>query len=67
MIGYYVTIIRDKRVGYLAGPYPTHDLALMFVDYCRNHAREIDCWCDFDAFGTAKIVGENLPKGIFTR
>ncbi|QIG73404.1 hypothetical protein EVC03_096 [Rhizobium phage RHph_Y5A] len=63
---FYVTIIRGKRVGFLLGPYPTHDQALSNVDRGKSLACAADPWADFDAFGTCKLKDENNPpKAIF--
>lgn len=52
---YYVTVKRDVRTGWLAGPYETHQEALDKVDVVSAIARKLDPWCDFDAFGTSSI------------
>lgn len=62
--GYYVTVKRDQRCRLLSGPYTTHRAALEQVATVRRIACRLDPWCDFDAFGTAKIVGAELPEGI---
>jgi len=51
---YYVTVIRDKKIGYLAGPYQNHQDAIDLVSVVREIATEIDPWCAFDTFGTVK-------------
>lgn len=62
--GYYVTVIRDDRIGWLLGPFDDHDKAIGLIDVVRELACKIDCWCDFDMFGTASITSEKeLPKG----
>ncbi|QIG75322.1 hypothetical protein EVC29_093 [Rhizobium phage RHph_Y52] len=63
---FYVTIIRGKRVGFLLGPYPTHDEALSNVDRGKRLACDADPWADFDAFGTSRWKDEKTPpKSIF--
>lgn len=63
-IGYYVTVIRGKRTGWLAGPYSRHDDAKAAVETVRREACRIDPWCDFDAFGTARLESTDpLPLG----
>lgn len=62
--GYYVTVIRDHKVGWLFGPIAEHALAIQFVEPIRTLACKLDPWCDFDFFGTAHITTEKeLPKG----
>lgn len=66
MKGYYVTVIRGKRVGWLLGPFDAHEDALAKVDLARTMACRIDPWCDFDAFGTTRLErpeGRILPPG----
>lgn len=64
--GFYVTVIRDGRTGWLFGPVADHDVAKMMVPAIRRIACAIDPWCDFDAFGTSSITradGQPLPIG----
>lgn len=62
--GYYVTVKRDKRTGWLFGPMPDHDIALAMVPLVRERATAIP-WCDFDAFGTSSITSDRpLPPGV---
>lgn len=62
--GYYVTVIRDKKIGWLLGPFVDHGKAISLIDNVRELACKIDCWCDFDSFGTASIeTNKELPKG----
>ena len=65
-IGYYVTVIRDNRVGWLFGPIADRDAARAFVEPVRRLACNIDPWCAFDLFGTSSIkrAGDQpLPPG----
>lgn len=66
---YYVTIIRGKRVGFLLGPYSSHDEALTNVDRGKDLAIKADAWADFDAFGTSrwKSLESAPPKAVFGR
>jgi hypothetical protein len=52
---YYVTMLRGKRVAWLAGPFDTHKEALSKVDDAKREACRLDVWADFDAFGTASV------------
>jgi hypothetical protein len=66
MEGYYVTVIRNKRVGWLAGPFDCVEDAERRKSLCRRIASDIDPWTDFDAFGVTRLViegGGNLPEG----
>lgn len=57
---YYVTVIRDGKTGWLAGPFFTHDDALRMVQPAREEAYNVDHWTSFDAFGTASIERKDL-------
>ena len=62
--GYYVTVIRDGKTGWLFGPIADHGVALLMVEPIRALACKIDPWCDFDAFGTSSITTPGtLPVG----
>lgn len=65
MLGYYVTIKRGPRTGWLFGPCADHGVALMMVPYIRELAGRIDPFTHFDAFGTSSIERpEPLPLGV---
>lgn len=64
---FYVTVRRDSRTGFLLGPYVTHDEALANVARANAAACEIDPFCGFDDFGTARVVvreGRTPPSGV---
>lgn len=62
--GFYVTVIRNGRTGWLYGPIADHEIAKQFVPIIKAIACMIDPWCDFDAFGTSSIESEKeLPIG----
>ncbi|RUW55578.1 hypothetical protein EOA32_00740 [Mesorhizobium sp. M1A.F.Ca.ET.072.01.1.1] len=62
--GYYVTVKRGNRTGWLFGPVADHAVALAMVDPVRRLACTVDPWCDFDAFGTSSITTtKKLPPG----
>lgn len=68
MKAYYVTVKRDKRTGWLAGPYRAMCEAEALVSRCRQIACSLDPWCDFDAFGVSSIERDkawlsDMPKG----
>lgn len=50
---FYVSVISGRRRALLAGPYPTHDVALSMVDPVAAKARDVDPRAAFYAFGTA--------------
>ena len=67
-IGYYVTIKRGTRTGFLLGPYFDHHSALNRVDAARDAANEIDPRAWFDLIGTSKLTTENeLPLGVLNK
>lgn len=63
--GYYVTLIRGARVGYLVGPLSSEQAARDRIPAARKVAEEIDPFTCFDLFGTARLerIGE-LPEGV---
>ncbi len=64
MIGYYVTIVRGQRVGYLFGPYDKERDARADIPRARVLAYEIDPFACFDAFGTGRVEAPTLPTGV---
>lgn len=62
--GFYVTIVRGKRVGYLVGPCRTEPIARTYLDAARREAEEIDPFTHFDLFGTARVEASRLPPGV---
>lgn len=61
--GYYVTVLRDSRLRYARGPFPSHEDALAAVEPTRDLAQSIDPWTDFDAWGTTRYTAPTLPTG----
>lgn len=59
---FYVTVVDGPRVGYLAGPFATHDEALTRVDDARKLAAKRDPWSCFYGFGTAKRANGHLAS-----
>lgn len=65
--GFYVTIRRATKTGFLLGPYPAEEGARTNVDRARDAAVEVDEWAWFDSFGTARVTlgpGRVLPPGL---
>lgn len=52
---FYVTMIRDTRVAWLAGPFAEHQQALDLVEPARQATYKVDPRSAFDAFGTSSI------------
>lgn len=61
---FYVSVIDGNRTGVLAGPFPTHGLALDLVDRARDLAVEIDPKAHFYSFGTCRVRHEHKPAGL---
>lgn len=51
---FYVTVRSGSRVGWLAGPYPTHPAALVALRPVRAMAEQADRWSFAYFFGTAQ-------------
>lgn len=64
---FYVTVISGKKVGFLLGPYSTHEEALENVDRGKSRAIETDPWAHFYYFGTSKWKDPKapLPNSVF--
>ncbi|MGF7178388.1 hypothetical protein [Azospirillum doebereinerae] len=59
---YYVSIVRDSRVGLLAGPFiDDHAAALAWVERARAEAERCDPFAVFDAFGTVRLTSSAKP------
>lgn len=61
---FYVSVVDGKRVGLLAGPFPTHKQALDLVDEARELAEEADPFACFYAFGTLSLA-TGKRQGVF--
>jgi hypothetical protein len=65
---YYVTVIRSpgprQKVGFLAGPFDTHEQAKAKQSIARAEAIEIDPRAVFDYFGTAGVVADKHAPGV---
>ena len=64
-VRYYVTILRDKRRGFLSGPYETHEKAERQVAKSNRRAEACDPWAAFDAFGVTMVDSIEPVKTIF--
>lgn len=64
--GFYVTIRNGKRMGWLLGPYSTHDEALANVERGKELAIAADPFAVFYWFGTARFIRRaKMPSGVF--
>jgi hypothetical protein len=65
--GYYVTVRRGSRTGYLLGPHPSKEQAEARVPEGRRLAGQVDPFTAFDGFGVTRVVmrpGAQLPPGV---
>lgn len=66
-VGFYVTVRDRAKVGFLLGPYTTHDEALANVGRARDEVMRQDPFgCSFWGFGTARATakpGRELRPG----
>jgi hypothetical protein len=63
-LGYYVTVVNGRRVGWLLGPYRTHGEAEGEVDRGRGLAEAADPYAHFYAFGTARAPERGTVFGV---
>lgn len=65
ILDYYVSIVRDKRRGLLAGPFATHTEALANVSAATAAASDVDPRAWFDLFGTCSLPRDLAnPMGV---
>jgi hypothetical protein len=65
--GFYVTVRRGTRTGYLLGPHPTYAAAAARIPAGRVLAERADPRAVFDGFGVTRVVmrpGAELPAGV---
>jgi hypothetical protein len=65
--GFYVTVKRGSRTGYLLGPHGTYDEADARVPEGRRLAGQVDPFTAFDGFGVTRVrmhPGAELPPGV---
>lgn len=63
-MAYYVTLKRDQRVAWLAGPFNRHGDALRIERAAVNEARRVDPWTHFDPHGTTRVKTPTLVARI---
>jgi hypothetical protein len=65
--GFYVTVLRGTKTGFLLGPHGTREAAEGRVGLGKRLANEVDPWVGFDAFGVTRLQGQpgdELPLGV---
>lgn len=62
MKGFYVDLVRGKRVALLAGPFPSEEVARKYERAAVQKAHEIDQWAWFDPFGVMSIDLAKFPE-----
>lgn len=62
MKGFYVDLVRGKRVALLAGPFVSEPVARKYESAAVAKANELDPWSHFDPFG---VVG--VPAEVFNQ
>lgn len=67
MKGFYVDLVRGKRVAFLAGPFPSEEIARKYERAAVNKAMELDPWAHFDPFGVVAVDTDKVPelRGLF--
>jgi hypothetical protein len=65
-VRFYVSIWDHSggRVGFLLGPFETHQAALDAVPEGKRKAEEVDARAFWHAFGTLRVEGPPWPKGV---
>lgn len=65
---FYATVIRNpgpqQKVGWLAGPFDTHEEAKDHVERAKQIAHEVDPRSVFDYFGTTALTHDKHPAGV---
>lgn len=65
---FYVTCRDAGRVGWLLGPYETHQEAIESVDTGRSLAIDMNPWAHFYEFGTASLPRDGKqPSPVFEK
>jgi hypothetical protein len=62
MKGFYVDLVRGRRVAFLAGPFPDEPTARKYERAAVNKAMELDPWAHFDPHGVVSVDREKLPE-----
>lgn len=64
--GFYTTVVRGAKVGYLLGPFDDEPTARAAIPAARRLAEQVDPRTVFDAFGTCRLElsAGPLPRGV---
>lgn len=64
--GFYTTIVRGAKVGYLLGPFDDEPTARAAIPHAQRFAEQADPRTVFDAFGTCRLAlsAGPLPRGV---
>ena len=63
-MGYYVTVKDAGRIGFLKGPFATHEEALSQVPIAKGQARAANSRASFYAFGTALVTDPRFQPAV---
>lgn len=55
MKAFYVDIIRAEKIGLLAGPFPSEEVARKYERAATAKAMDVDPWAAFDSFGVVSL------------
>ncbi len=55
MKAFYVDIVRAKKIGLLAGPFPSEEVARKYERAATKQALDADPWAAFDSFGVISL------------
>lgn len=55
MKAFYVDIVRGKRIGLLAGPFPSEEIARKYENAAVLKAADVDPWSWFDPHGVISL------------
>jgi hypothetical protein len=63
---YYATVMDAGRIGFLAGPFPSHRQAKAFVGAAKRKAEEVNSRAVFYAYGVSRWRGhpDTAPKAV---
>lgn len=64
MKAFYVDIVRVQKIGLLAGPFPSEEIARKYERAAMNKAMDTDPWAAFDSYGVMSLKAEDYrPAG----
>jgi hypothetical protein len=62
MKGFYVDLVRAKRLALLVGPFRSEPIARKYERAAVKLAQDLDPWAAFDPFGVVGIDLANFPE-----